>query len=128
MNETNNSCDHHQRVFYSNNCEHNCVNNIGFYTYSCISGFILLSDMSYCVSGVSQLTAPMFFALLSLYSCKPHFHGLSYRTTLHSSLTIFDSNFSFILFHFSCTISFSFIVLFYILKIKYIPNNVWKSS
>ena len=66
LNGTNNLCEDINECTGTNSCEHNCTNTVGSYSCSCNSGFTLQSDMSSCVSGVSQLTAPIFLALLSL--------------------------------------------------------------
>ena len=59
-------CEDTDECSINSACEHNCMNIVGSYTCSCDSGFVLQSDMSSCVSGVSQLTAPIFLTLLSL--------------------------------------------------------------
>ena len=66
LNGTNNLCEDINECTGTNSCEHNCTNSVGSYSCSCNSGFTLQPDMSSCVSGVSQLTAPIFLALLSL--------------------------------------------------------------
>ena len=60
------SCEDTDECSTDNSCEHTCTNTVGSYSCSCNSGFTLQSDLSSCVSGVSQLTAPILLALLSL--------------------------------------------------------------
>ena len=60
------SCQDTDECTTGNSCEHTCANTVGSYTCSCNSGFTLQSDLSSCVSGVSQLTAPILLSILSL--------------------------------------------------------------
>ena len=66
FNQTSNLCEDINECSGSHSCEQICTNSVGSYTCSCMPGFTLQSDNLSCVSGVSQLTAQVLIALISL--------------------------------------------------------------
>ena len=71
-------------VLYQTTFEHNCTNTIGSYTCSCMSSYVLQSDLFWCIeSGLCLLTAQAIIVTVSADTDNSAVRGMSFSNDFY---------------------------------------------